>query len=691
MSEKFASYVPHMELNLISLIAAMACFGAGAYSLYRSRVRPERAAMARILFLAGTWTSFSFSIGVTTDPSIRTYVARAIYAVAAFVPDAFCRLVWILLPPRRSFRWYAGLVRVVTLGVVFLAFHPALILGVQDVGPLLAVIPGPLYGFFVGFIMVGMAMGFYELLMRHKELEGIERNKLAYFTVGFILAYVGAAIHFLSAYTGKEPMSHDYLILLYAVLIFLGLWNPSRDFSELIRRLMVQGVFGILMGIPSGFLAWGLGADKATVVWIFGAVALAPAVFSKTRLRIVHWVDKMPFLRGKFVRPETLAREVTLVAETRSLAEWARRVVGAVQDLFGTRSASVFLRQNEMDSFLIKAGVGLSPGELGLLSLPFDSPVIAALERDKKCILSDPLEAASSPTRSEELSDLRFIHACAIAPLFHQRKLFALLCAGPKRSGEIFNSSDLAALTDLASTAQFSLSAVMAGQVRCHDRALVAHDLLRPFGPKGSLTSIRRALQGDFGPVPPALIDPLQSAAQELDFVSGQIKQILNSERPDARQQRAVAVSVLFQKTKDRFLRQAKEKEIRWEVDIPTDDKTIYCDPDLLEHRVLANLVENAFRHTPPTGTVRLGYSWDTLTFTGHVTNDGPGIKPEDLGRLFEPGTQLDPTNKGLAGLGLASVKCVVESHGGTVWAESTPGQKTTFSFSIPHGPETFS
>ncbi len=105
---------------------------------------------------------------------------------------------------------------------------------------------------------------------------------------------------------------------------------------------------------------------------------------------------------------------------------------------------------------------------------------------------------------------------------------------------------------------------------------------------------------------------------------------------------------------------------------------------------MLANLVENAIRHTPPTGTVRLGYSWDTLTFTGHVTNDGPGIKLEDLGRLFEPGTQLDPTNKGLAGLGLASVRCVVESHGGTVWAESTPGQKTTFSFSIPHGPETF-
>ena len=95
------------------------------------------------------------------------------------------------------------------------------------------------------------------------------------------------------------------------------------------------------------------------------------------------------------------------------------------------------------------------------------------------------------------------------------------------------------------------------------------------------------------------------------------------------------------------------------------------------------SLVENALRHTPRGGTVEVGYRLDGKTFVGFVKDTGPGIKKEDIPRLFSPGTQLDPQNKGVAGLGLANVKSVVEFHNGRVWVDSQKGIGATFFFCV--------
>jgi signal transduction histidine kinase len=70
------------------------------------------------------------------------------------------------------------------------------------------------------------------------------------------------------------------------------------------------------------------------------------------------------------------------------------------------------------------------------------------------------------------------------------------------------------------------------------------------------------------------------------------------------------------------------------------------------------------------------------------VTDSGVGIKPEDIGRLFEPFSQLhdtmQKTNAG-TGLGLYICKGIVEGHDGRIWCESPgPGKGSTFAFEIP-------
>ncbi len=96
----------------------------------------------------------------------------------------------------------------------------------------------------------------------------------------------------------------------------------------------------------------------------------------------------------------------------------------------------------------------------------------------------------------------------------------------------------------------------------------------------------------------------------------------------------------------------------------------------------VGNLVENALRHGGPDVRVRVT-SWSDARWTGvDVTDDGPGISPANLPRVFDRFFTTDRA-KGGTGLGLALVRAVAEAHGGRVEVESRPGD-TRFRFVLP-------
>jgi two-component system, OmpR family, phosphate regulon sensor histidine kinase PhoR len=67
------------------------------------------------------------------------------------------------------------------------------------------------------------------------------------------------------------------------------------------------------------------------------------------------------------------------------------------------------------------------------------------------------------------------------------------------------------------------------------------------------------------------------------------------------------------------------------------------------------------------------------------VRDTGVGITAEELPRIFERFYKTDAARRSAgSGLGLAIAKRIVQGHGGTIWAESAPGQGATFSFTMP-------
>ena len=146
-----------------------------------------------------------------------------------------------------------------------------------------------------------------------------------------------------------------------------------------------------------------------------------------------------------------------------------------------------------------------------------------------------------------------------------------------------------------------------------------------------------------------------------------------------------VALQPLVEKVLADLSAKAKNKEVTLVNELP--EFTASADVNRLE-QVLANLVDNAIKYGHAQGAVKIG---GTKLGDGKleifVQDDGPGIPPEALDRVFERFYRVDKArsrDQGGTGLGLSIVKHIVHSHGGEVWAKSELGKGATFFFTLP-------
>jgi signal transduction histidine kinase len=121
--------------------------------------------------------------------------------------------------------------------------------------------------------------------------------------------------------------------------------------------------------------------------------------------------------------------------------------------------------------------------------------------------------------------------------------------------------------------------------------------------------------------------------------------------------------------------------EIR--LDVAPNLPDIWADHDRLL-QVFENLIGNAVKFTRPGGHITLAAKAGPSEVLFSVSDTGSGIEDKDLPYVFDRFWQGSESKSAGAGLGLAIVKGIVEAHGGRVWVESSPGQGSTFFFTIP-------
>jgi two-component system sensor histidine kinase KdpD len=140
-----------------------------------------------------------------------------------------------------------------------------------------------------------------------------------------------------------------------------------------------------------------------------------------------------------------------------------------------------------------------------------------------------------------------------------------------------------------------------------------------------------------------------------------------------------------LQEIVDSALRQLPNEPVasRLRLDLPADAIWIEVDALLLE-RALINLLDNAFKHTPPGTQVAFRATVDGKAVCIEVVDEGPGLSAEALEQVFEPfRLALPDAGKDLR---LALVKRIVQMHGGRIEARPHQPQGTVFTMCLPRG-----
>lgn len=145
-------------------------------------------------------------------------------------------------------------------------------------------------------------------------------------------------------------------------------------------------------------------------------------------------------------------------------------------------------------------------------------------------------------------------------------------------------------------------------------------------------------------------------------------------------------IAPLLQTIAASFAAQAAAHQIGLTVDVPAALPEIQADSQRLT-QVISNLMTNALRHTPPGGQVTIAAEVGDGHLTIAVRDTGSGIPAADLPHIFDRFWRADKArSRGGSGLGLAIAREIVQRHGGTIAARSTPQLGTTMHVMLPLG-----
>ena len=220
----------------------------------------------------------------------------------------------------------------------------------------------------------------------------------------------------------------------------------------------------------------------------------------------------------------------------------------------------------------------------------------------------------------------------------------------------------------------------------------VAHELRTPLSNiQGYVEAVRDGLlEPDV-----ATLETIHQQVRQLANVVEDLRMLAEAEAPDFRLDLTPGnLEEVIRKSVKGIRRRSEAKGVGIHLEVTPGIPMVSFDESRIA-QVMSNLLENATRHTPEGGEVKVNVSDEgESTVTVAVADSGEGIPPAEVPYVFERFHRVDPSRAratGGAGLGLTIAKKFVEAHGGNIRAESAPGEGSRFIFDIPGTKQPFS
>ena len=440
--------------------------------------------------------------------------------------------------------------------------------------------------------------------------------------------------------------------------------------EKLLRRLMATAVITIAVAIAVVGLVRGF-----SVTLLIAGIASAVAVAVTIYLMVPSTTDDETEIELALKRlgggePPDKVRLVTIgeLADVKhAFNEMARKVGGRLKTLTAER--------NRMDLVLAHVGDAIFMVDKNAEITHLNDAAVRMFHLDKK----EKGLSFMSAVRNHEMDEM--LRKCAatgrrqegeIESRPGRRQYSVTVTPIQNESGAVIVVRDLTNLKRLET-------------VRRDFVANISHELRTPIA---SLKLLAETLKEGAMADPEVAADFLNRISVEADKMGqlvdelGELSRIESGAAPLDRQ--PMDAGAVMEAVAGRLRTQADRAGLTLEVAAAPDLPSVRADAGRIE-QVLMNLTHNAIKFTPEGGKIILAASPSAKGIEVRVTDTGAGIAADDLPRIFERFYKADKARSGGGtGLGLAIAKHIVQAHGGEIKAESTPGQGTTISFTLP-------
>jgi signal transduction histidine kinase len=676
---------------LSGLINGLTLTVLGFFVFFRNRKALPNITYGIFCFFISFW-SYSYFFWQISKTSVSAFFwCQMLMLGAIFVPAAYFHFILTFIKQHQN---------KATIKYVYIAYCVAGIFSILDFTPLMIVdvrprlkfpfwpTAGPLYIYFLIYFAIFATYGCFLLLREAKHATGIIRNQLFYIFIGSLIGYAGGATNFplwydIKIYPVGNILSSIYVGLIgYAIVKF-----RLMDIKVVLTRagifILVYSLLLLAPFVVANYFQVDLfrlfGNNWWVPILVIGMIlsSLGPFTYQKLRKKAEDIIlkDQRRYQRAVIDLAKALGR-------IRNLDELLRTIAVIVAAKVRVTCTAIYLKDEHYNSYHLKYHHPKKAKENFQECIPLDHPLVRLLNERKRPILSD---------EADHLDKIQLTNGMFI-PCFVEDILLGFLVLGPKSNRLMYNENDTLIFEVLSNSTALAIeNSQFWHEIEEHQRQVriaemdlfsysVAHEIDNPMTTiKGHVDLIRKMLlRLNLPPdVLKALLESLDFIAEGQDRTTTMIKALEDYGKPvppDLLPLKLEDVVATFLKL---FVLQIKHHGITLDQEIALNLPPIRgIKQELMQ--VLVNFSHNSIHALlgVPQGQKRvrlkielLSPDWIRITFS----DNGYGIDPEQMISIFAPFTTTKASTEG-RGMGLFTVRRIIEKHHGRVWAES-PGK----------------
>jgi len=395
-------------------------------------------------------------------------------------------------------------------------------------------------------------------------------------------------------------------------------------------------------------------------------------------------------------RHKSLLRLVELsvtLNSTLDLDELLQKITATATELLECEAASILLYDEQNPRLYFAAATGSDPAQLAEVPVPIDSSLAGTIFRTSQPIILN--NAGQDPRHYSLVSDhIKFkVSSMLGVPMPIKERTMGVLEAVNKREGG-FTDGDVAILSVIAAHAAIAIDNArllratqqalekvkVTNQIKSNFLALASHELRTPLSVIMGYASF---LQEGASAEATGHVNHVMGAAAQMRSVLDQMNNLtlLQADEMEMRQMK-ISIQSVLNFALDEIKYAAARRDMRLVLDFQDDPIYVNVDP---EKTALAfvNLLNNAIRFSAQESEITIGAIQQEKQVLVWVQDHGIGIPADKLQKVFEEFYQIEPPHTrhyGGLGIGLTIAKGLIETQGGSIWAESDgEGQGSTF------------